>query len=71
MQSNLAVLTPDNEKSNSEAAASLIAPGLGEEFTNQMRKTQETYWMRPNAQSEIASALPESTAVVENHPGNC
>ena len=68
LQSNLAALTPENGKANFEAQSTLTSGRLGAQFTmRKMSKTQETNWVRPNAESELASAMPESSTGVETH----
>ena len=63
LQSNLAALTPENGKPSFEAQTGLSSGRLGAQFTmNKMSKTQETNWVRPNAESELASAMPESSS---------
>ncbi|XP_057314445.1 uncharacterized protein LOC130655679 isoform X2 [Hydractinia symbiolongicarpus] len=69
LQSNLAVLTPENGKPSFEGQAGLTSGRLGAQFTmSKMSKTQETNWVRPNAESELASAMPESSTGVETAP---
>ena len=59
LRSNLAELSPETPQYNSyQYQPSLNAGTYGPQYSfNTMPKTQETSWMRPNAQSELASAL--------------
>lgn len=59
LQSNLDALTPESGGSNS------LPSNMAAQFTTTMSKTQETNWVRPNAESELASAMPESTTSAE------
>lgn len=60
LRSNLAQLTPEKNIYNNYQLQSPLTSGMfGAQFSmNSMPKTQETSWMRPNAQSELASAMP-------------
>lgn len=65
LRSNLAQLTPEKNIYNNYQSA-LNAQMSGAQFAmNFMPKTQETSWIRPNAQSELASAMP---VLSQNHP---
>ncbi|XP_065639355.1 uncharacterized protein LOC100203426 isoform X11 [Hydra vulgaris] len=57
LRSNLAALTPESGKSNTDEQSVMSGEHA---MSTKMRKTQETNWMRPNPESELASALPES-----------
>lgn len=59
LRSNLAELSPEISQYGSyQFQPSLTSGSLGPQYTyNTMPKTQETSWMRPNAQSELASAF--------------
>ena len=67
LRSNLAELSPELSQYGSyQFQPSLTSGSYGPQYSfNTMPKTQETSWMRPNAQSELASAL--TTQGVENN----
>lgn len=60
LRSNLAQLTPENNVySNYHIQSPLNYDSFAAQFTtNSMPKTQETNWIRPDAQSELAAAMP-------------
>lgn len=59
LRSNLAQLSPELSQYGSyQLQPSLTSGSYGAQYSfNTMPKTQETSWIRPNAQSELASAL--------------
>ena len=67
LRSNLAQLSPEVSQYGSyQLQPSLTSGPYGAQYSfNTMPKTQETSWIRPNAQSELASAL--TTQGVDNN----
>lgn len=67
LRSNLAQLSPEVSPYGSyQLQPSLNSGSYGAQYSfNTMPKTQETSWIRPNAQSELASAL--TTQGVDNN----
>ena len=62
LRSNLAELSPEISQygSSYQFQSPLTAGSSGPQYAfNTMPKTQETSWMRPNAQSELASAFSQ------------
>jgi len=62
LRSNLAELSPEISQygNNYQFQSPLTAGSMGPQYAfNTMPKTQETSWMRPNAQSELASAFSQ------------